>query len=78
MPHPHDPTISRRTLAKVLALGAAAVYSPLVSLAAEQTTVPTPPQRQSWRKVHPGIWRMRIGTPERFTPVLQPLHPSRR
>lgn len=60
--------ISRRTLAKSLAVaGAAAGFSPLLGAEASEPTHAA--STVEWRNVHPGVWRARFGTPERFTPV---------
>lgn len=65
--------ISRRTLAKALAVsGAATGLSRFVGAqsASENSLV-----SRSWKQVHPGVWRTTIGVPERFTPVASRLVP---
>lgn len=52
--------ITRRDLAKGIA-AAAAMSGSSVATAAET--------QADWKEVGPGIWRARIGTPERFSPV---------
>jgi alpha-D-xyloside xylohydrolase len=68
--------ISRRTLAKNLAVsGAAASLSHLLRAespeAFSDSRVPSasPSLWADWQLVHPGVWRATIGTPESFTPV---------
>jgi alpha-D-xyloside xylohydrolase len=67
-------TISRRTLAKGLALGALTSALPSFGLSAEPK-VNVLARQQRWIPLFPGVWRMRIGTPERFTPVATRLVP---
>lgn len=66
--------LTRRTIAKGLLAGAAAGWPGLV----EGSEAPTSPERApaatlrgtlAWKPVLPGIWRARLGSPERFTPV---------
>jgi alpha-D-xyloside xylohydrolase len=67
-----DDKISRRTLAKVLAAGSAASALPHWLKAEAFSTEAMDSQEVSllqWQTVHPGIWRVTLGTPERFTPV---------
>ncbi|MGB7266743.1 MAG: TIM-barrel domain-containing protein [Terracidiphilus sp.] len=65
--------ISRRTLAKALAAGGtAAGFSRLVGA---QSAVTGPLAANGWTRVHPGVWRTTIGTPEAFTPVSSRLVP---
>ncbi|MGH9401896.1 MAG: TIM-barrel domain-containing protein [Terriglobia bacterium] len=60
--------ITRRTLAKgIAATGAAAGLSRL--LGAEASRPSDAAGAASWMNVHPGVWRVTLGTPERFTPV---------
>ena len=59
---------TRRSLAKALVMaGGAATLPRLVDAqsASKNASAETP----SWEQVHPGIWRARIGKPEKFTPV---------
>jgi alpha-D-xyloside xylohydrolase len=59
---------TRRSLAKALVMaGGAAALPRLVDAqgARKNTSSETP----SWEQVHPGIWRARIGKPEKYTPV---------
>ena len=66
--------MTRRTLAKgIIATGPAAGLSQF--LGAEAPATPRPRSRSSWEQVHPGIWRTRLGTPERFTPISSRLVP---
>ncbi len=44
-------------------------------LRADASAVPARPGAAAWRKVHPGVWRATIGTPEHFTPVRSRLVP---
>jgi len=74
-------TFNRRSLAKGLALGAlGTALPPSVRGAARQNSFegdPSPtPIAQQWETVMPGIWRMRIGSPEAFTPVTTRCIPS--
>jgi alpha-D-xyloside xylohydrolase len=69
--------ISRRTLAKTLVAGVAGVGLP--GLAGGQIVASEPLTVGDWTPIHPGVWRVRIGTPESFTPVssrLVPPHPT--
>lgn len=64
--------ISRRTLAKTIAATGAAGLSGWFGsdpLAAEQLAP------AAWDQIHPGVWRARIGSPEKFTPVTTRLVP---
>ncbi|MGB7266810.1 MAG: TIM-barrel domain-containing protein [Terracidiphilus sp.] len=66
--------ITRRSLAKGLAAtGAAAGIAGV--LRAEAPSSPTHPATAAWKKIHPGVWRATIGTPEHFTPVSSRLVP---
>jgi alpha-D-xyloside xylohydrolase len=59
--------MSRRTLAKALALsGTAAGFSRFIGAQseAEDSFV-----AQGWKQVYPGVWRASFGTPEHYTPV---------
>ncbi len=62
-----DIKISRRSLAKTIAIGGTAAGLSRW-LAAEGATSDSL-QTQDWEQVHPGVWRARMGTPEKFTPV---------
>ncbi len=66
--------LSRRSLAKGIACGAVAAVLPEMARAAESTATVDAHEIQSaalsWTEVMPGIWRIRIGTPEKFTPVM--------
>jgi len=66
-------TISRRTLAKSIVCGvAASVFSRmLVSEEPDSRTGSgsTLLLKQQWSLVMPGIWRMRVGVPETYTPI---------
>ena len=67
-------TLNRRSVAKGLALGAVAAALPEFNPAAGAETrggdLPvSQPAPQPWIAVLPGVWRMRLGTPEKFTPV---------
>ncbi|MFP5227338.1 MAG: TIM-barrel domain-containing protein [Acidobacteriota bacterium] len=66
-------TISRRTLAKSLLAAGATVALP----AAASATTPDaqPVSVGEWVRVHPGVWRATIGSPEKFTPVSSRLMP---
>ncbi len=69
-----DTKITRRTLAKGLAAaGSAAGFSRL--LAAETSGGHGSIEKPLWKRIHPGVWRATIGTPERFTPVSSRLVP---
>lgn len=65
--------ISRRTLAKALAA------SGTVAGLSRLTGAEAPPSDSwaayGWAQVYPGVWRARIGVPERFTPVSSRLVP---
>jgi alpha-D-xyloside xylohydrolase len=60
-------TISRRTLAKTLIAGGAGVG--LSQWAGGQTNAAEPVTVGVLTPIHPGVWRVTIGTPPRFTPV---------
>lgn len=65
--------VTRRALAKALAVSGAAVgVSSLPCAVAEASTAFRP---FVWRQVYPGVWRATIGTPEWFTPVSSRLVP---
>ncbi|MGD0740677.1 MAG: hypothetical protein ABR957_13845, partial [Terracidiphilus sp.] len=58
--------ITRRSLAKGLAaVGTAAGFPGL--LRAEPVAAATPQSSVAWKRIHPGVWKATIGTPERFT-----------
>ena len=66
--------ITRRRLAKGLAVGAAAGISEFLHVEGYSETSAGSKARTSlvksdWQEVNPGVWRATIGTPERFTPV---------
>jgi alpha-D-xyloside xylohydrolase len=66
--------ITRRTLAKGLAAsGTAAGISRL--LASEPQAVNASHETSVWERIHPGVWRATLGTPERYTPVTSRLVP---
>jgi alpha-D-xyloside xylohydrolase len=68
--------ISRRTLAKGLAAtGTAAGLAGL--LRAEASAIQERSSTALWKKIHPGVWRATVGTPERFTPVSSRLVPAK-
>lgn len=68
--------LSRRSLAKGLAAaGTVAGLSGLVR--GESAAADTSLSAAGWRQIHPGVWRARIGTPERFTPVSSRLVPAK-
>ncbi len=68
--------ITRRSLAKGLAAtGAAAGFSGLLST--EPLAAATPENSVAWKRIHPGVWKATIGTPERFTPVSSRLIPAK-
>jgi alpha-D-xyloside xylohydrolase len=69
-------TISRRTLAKTLVASAAGVGLPRwaggqSSNSGEQLAI------GAWTSIHPGVWRVTIGTSAPFTPVSSRLVPPR-
>jgi len=69
--------ISRRTLAKTLVAGVAGVGLP--RWAGGQAATSEPLTIGNWTSVHPGVWRVTIGTPAPFTLVssrLVPPHPT--
>lgn len=60
--------ITRRALAKSLA--AAGVAAGLTQTLGAETTIDQERlTTSSWHEVHPGVWRARLGAPERYTPV---------
>jgi len=65
--------ITRRNLAKAIA--AAGVAGGLSGWSSDEPAIAEPLTTTSWRSVHPGIWRARVGTPEQFTPVSSRLVP---
>jgi len=66
--------MTRRGLAKgIAASGAIAGLSTL--LGAEKHAANTALLPSAWKQVHPGIWRVTLGTPEKFTPVTSRLVP---
>lgn len=60
--------ITRRALAKSLAAAGVAVGLPQ-ALGAEAGTERGHRATSSWHEVYPGVWRARLGMPERYTPV---------
>lgn len=59
---------SRRAFAKAFAAcGTVAGVSRFLD--AEAPGTPDAQDKSSWEKIHPGIWRARLGTPEHYTPV---------
>src|SRR5208282_2977581 len=67
--------ITRRSLAKGLAaVGTAAGFPGL--LRTETLAAATPESSIAWKRIHPGVWKATIGTPERFTPVSSRLVPA--
>jgi alpha-D-xyloside xylohydrolase len=66
--------MTRRTIAKSLLAGTAVGLPSLLAsqearhVAAHATKTPAP-QSIQWTRVMPGVWRARLGTPERFSPV---------
>src|ERR1019366_3051114 len=59
---------TRRSLAKALVMaGGAASLPKLVDAQSASENAST--ERPAWEQVHPGIWRARIGRPEKYTPV---------
>jgi alpha-D-xyloside xylohydrolase len=65
--------ISRRSLAKTLAAtGAAAGLSGWFG--ADSATA-EPLTSSAWEQVYPGVWRLTVGSPEKFTPVSSRLVP---
>ena len=67
--------ISRRSLAKSLALSGAAAGLPAF-LNAEITPSPTKSDSPApWTEVFPGVWRATVGKPEQYTPVSSRLVP---
>jgi alpha-D-xyloside xylohydrolase len=72
--------ITRRTMAKGLAIGAASELSGLLRVEAVSQTRIQEKQADgartlNWSEVFPGVWRATLGTPERFTPVSSRLVP---
>lgn len=68
--------MTRRGLATgIAAVGAVAGLSPM--LGAEPGAVNTGLQSSEWTQVYPGVWRARLGTPEKFTPVTSRLVPPK-
>jgi len=67
--------ITRRSLAKALAAAGAAAGIPGV-LRAEASAVPAHSSGVAWKRVHPGVWKATIGTPEHYTPVSSRLVPA--
>jgi len=67
--------LSRRSLAKGIACGAVVAALPEMARASAQhpavpEDAPLPsPVPQSWTSVLPGVWLMRVGSPEKFTPT---------
>ena len=68
--------ITRRDLAKgLVAIGTVAGTSLLLSDQAIAASAAT--ETRNWVKIHPGVWRATLGTPERFTPVSSRLVPAK-
>ena len=67
-------TLTRRSLAKVLAASGAATGLTQL-LHATGAPVDSASQPVRWQQVHPGVWRATIGTPEAYTPVSSRLVP---
>ena len=65
--------ISRRVLAKVLAVSGA--VAGLSRFAPAESPVSNSLATHGWKQVEPGVWRATIGTPEKFTPVSSRLVP---
>jgi alpha-D-xyloside xylohydrolase len=65
--------ISRRDLAKTLIAGSAALG--LSRWADGQMSTAEPLTVGAWTRLHPGVWRATVGTPEKFTPVSSRLVP---
>lgn len=66
--------MTRRSLAKsMVATGTAAGLSRLLS--AQSPTESVVNGTSTWEQVHPGVWRARLGEPEKFTPVSSRLVP---
>jgi alpha-D-xyloside xylohydrolase len=65
--------ISRRDLAKTLVAGSAALVLP--QWAEGQVSIAAPLTVGAWTRIHPGVWRATVGTPEKFTPVSSRLVP---
>jgi alpha-D-xyloside xylohydrolase len=60
--------MTRRSLARGIA--AAGTAMGLARLAgAEASKTPAAAHAAAWERVYAGVWRARLGTPERFTPV---------
>jgi alpha-D-xyloside xylohydrolase len=59
--------ISRRALAKTIAIGGTAAG--LSRWLGAEATVLDSLQRQTWKQIHSGVWRASFGIPEQFTPV---------
>lgn len=71
---PQEISLSRRSLAKGLAFGAVTAALPGIPNSCEAAAsgafvAPSTPQPQTWTSVFPGVWRIRIGSPDTFTPV---------
>ena len=58
--------MNRRQLAKGMAAGIATGLTPANAMRA---SMPAGEGSLEWRPVHPGVWRVRLGTPEPHTPV---------
>jgi alpha-D-xyloside xylohydrolase len=65
--------ISRRDLAKTLVAGSAALGLP--RWADSQVPTAEPLTVGAWTRIHSGVWRATVGTPEKFTPVSSRLVP---
>ena len=66
--------ITRRNLAKTLA--AAGAVAGLSGRFAEDSANAETLTAAAWKQVHPGVWRITVGTPEKFTPVSTRLVPA--
>lgn len=72
--------LTRRAVGKGLAVGTAAGLSGLLCTESSMQEQMSPnadeiSQRLAWRQLYPGIWRARLGVPERITPVSTRLVP---
>lgn len=69
--------ISRRTLAKSIVAGGAAIGLPQLARGHKPAAEPgaEPLSAGAWTRIHPGVWRVTLGTPETFTPVSSRLVP---
>lgn len=72
--------LSRRDVAKGLAAGAAAGLSGALTAESRLQDAGSPRaegaiEALAWTEVHPGVWRARLGVPEKFSPVSTRLVP---